>query len=80
VRSQRIVHELKSNHVEWGTYADGSLFGALAVAEGIENAADLQAVAAMGCDLGQGYLLGHPTPKVNFLALLREHALEQETS
>jgi diguanylate cyclase (GGDEF)-like protein len=32
------------------------------LAEGIETAKQLQAVAAMGCELGQGYQLGRPTP------------------
>ena len=42
-------------------------FGALAVAEGIENAADLQAVHRMGCDIGQGFLLGAPDAEGEFL-------------
>ena len=46
-------------------------FGALAVAEGLENAADLQAVHRMGCDIGQGYFLARPMPKASFIALLR---------
>ena len=49
----------------------GAQFGALAVAEGLENAADLQAVHRMGCDIGQGYFLARPMPKAKFLALLR---------
>lgn len=31
-------------------------FGAVAVAEGLKNAADVQAIQRMGCDLGQGFL------------------------
>jgi len=55
-------------------------FQAIAVAEGIENAADLQAVHRMGCDLGQGFFLARPMPKANFLALLRQRALQKQAS
>ena len=55
-------------------------FGALAVAEGIENAADLQAVHRMGCDIGQGFLLARPMPKANFVTLLRQRVLNQQVS
>jgi EAL domain-containing protein (putative c-di-GMP-specific phosphodiesterase class I)/ActR/RegA family two-component response regulator len=49
-------------------------FGALAVAEGLENTADLQAVHRMGCDMGQGFVLARPMPKSNLIALLRQRA------
>jgi EAL domain-containing protein (putative c-di-GMP-specific phosphodiesterase class I) len=55
-------------------------FGAVAVAEGLENVADLQAVHRMGCDVGQGFLLARPMPKTNLIALLRERALQKEIS
>ncbi|MDW2980162.1 EAL domain-containing protein [Rhodanobacter sp. KK11] len=38
------------------------------IAEGIETAAQRDALMAMGCELGQGYLLGRPAP----IALWRE--------
>jgi diguanylate cyclase (GGDEF)-like protein/PAS domain S-box-containing protein len=34
--------------------------GLVAVAEGLETRAQLRALRAIGCDLAQGYLLGHP--------------------
>lgn len=37
-------------------------FNATACAEGIENAADLAAVTAMGCDTAQGFHLARPMP------------------
>ena len=47
-------------------------FGSLAVAIGIENASDLTALVSMGCDLGQGFLLGQPMPEERFIALLKQ--------
>ncbi len=47
-------------------------FGSGAVAEGIENQADLQALMVMGCDFGQGVLIAPPMPKERFLDLLRQ--------
>ena len=55
-------------------------FGALAVAEGLENAADLQAVQRMGCDIGQGFFLARPMPKASFIALLEQRALRKQAS
>ncbi len=40
--------------------------GLKVTAEGIETAAQLSALEACGCDLGQGYLLGRPGPASNF--------------
>ena len=36
--------------------------GATTVAEGIERPAQLAALQLLGCDSGQGYLLGRPAP------------------
>ena len=47
-------------------------FGSAAVAEGVENAADLQALIVMGCDFGQGVLIAPPMPMEQFLGLLRQ--------
>ena len=47
-------------------------FGSAAVAEGIESAADLQALMIMGCDFGQGVLIAPPMPQERFLELLRQ--------
>jgi EAL domain-containing protein (putative c-di-GMP-specific phosphodiesterase class I) len=47
-------------------------FGAAAVAEGVENAADLQALIVMGCDFGQGAAIAPPMPKERFVELLRQ--------
>lgn len=39
--------------------------GAQFIAEGIENPEDLEALRAMGVPLGQGYLLGYPSPNTS---------------
>jgi EAL domain-containing protein (putative c-di-GMP-specific phosphodiesterase class I) len=49
-------------------------FGSVAVAIGIEKASDAIALVSMGCDLGQGFLLGQPMPEDRFLSLLRQRA------
>jgi EAL domain-containing protein (putative c-di-GMP-specific phosphodiesterase class I) len=49
-------------------------FGAVAVAEGLENAADVQAIRQMGCDLGQGFVLARPMPSELFTSALRARA------
>jgi EAL domain-containing protein (putative c-di-GMP-specific phosphodiesterase class I)/CheY-like chemotaxis protein len=49
-------------------------FGVSAVAEGLEEAADIRAVRDMGCDIGQGYFFARPVPKSKFVALLGESA------
>jgi EAL domain-containing protein (putative c-di-GMP-specific phosphodiesterase class I) len=46
-------------------------FGSAAVADGVESAADLQALMVMGCDFGQGPLIAPPLPKQELLDLLR---------
>lgn len=48
-------------------------FGSVAVAEGIDTIADLQALTVMGCDLGQGVLVVAPLPKNQFLDALHQH-------
>ncbi|MBX9775163.1 MAG: EAL domain-containing response regulator [Xanthobacteraceae bacterium] len=52
-------------------------FGSLAVAIGIEKATDALALTSMGCDIGQGFLLGQPMPEDRFISLLRQRAAGQ---
>lgn len=52
-------------------------FGRMAVAIGIEKAADAVALVSMGCDHGQGFLLGQPMPEERFVSLLRQRAANQ---
>jgi EAL domain-containing protein (putative c-di-GMP-specific phosphodiesterase class I) len=52
-------------------------FGSVAVAIGIEKAADALALTSMGCDMGQGFLLGQPMPEDRFMSLLRQRTADQ---
>jgi EAL domain-containing protein (putative c-di-GMP-specific phosphodiesterase class I) len=49
-------------------------FGSVAVAIGIEKASDLVALVSMGCDYGQGFLLGQPMPEARFVSLLKQRS------
>ena len=40
------------------------------IAEGIENASQLDALRSAGCDFGQGYLFGRPSPAEEILGLV----------
>ncbi|WP_189461947.1 bifunctional diguanylate cyclase/phosphodiesterase [Jeongeupia chitinilytica] len=51
-------------------------FGLTVIAEGVEHAADRDALAALGCDVIQGYLLARPMPAA---ALSEWLALREET-
>jgi EAL domain-containing protein (putative c-di-GMP-specific phosphodiesterase class I) len=54
-------------------------FGSVAVGVGIERASDAMALVGMGCDYGQGFLLGQPMPEERFIALLRQRASAAQT-
>src|SRR5262249_3142881 len=55
-------------------------FRAVAVAAGLEQPADLQAIHRMGCDMGQGYPLARPMPKPQFISMVRQSTLERQAS
>ena len=50
----------------------GHVFDLPVVAEGIETRAELEAVAAAGCDLVQGYYFGRPSPLSQAMASLAD--------
>jgi EAL domain-containing protein (putative c-di-GMP-specific phosphodiesterase class I) len=54
--------------------------GLSVVAEGVEDAATCEDLAAMGCDLIQGYFLARPMPLRDFEVWLTEHAGRLVTS
>jgi EAL domain-containing protein (putative c-di-GMP-specific phosphodiesterase class I) len=49
----------------------GRNLGVPTVAEGIERQAELDILLGLGCDLGQGYLLGPPLDMAGTAELLR---------
>ncbi len=51
--------------------------GLRSVAEGVEDAPTLDALAGMGCDVAQGFGIGRPMPQDAFLAWLAEAAAAQ---
>lgn len=52
-------------------------FGSKTVGVGIEKASEALALVSMGCDYGQGFLLGQPMPEDRFVSLLRQRAASQ---
>jgi EAL domain-containing protein (putative c-di-GMP-specific phosphodiesterase class I) len=52
----------------------GRTLGLTIIAEGIEEAGQLDRLRELGCQLGQGYLLGRPVPPADLEALLRQSA------
>jgi EAL domain-containing protein (putative c-di-GMP-specific phosphodiesterase class I) len=48
--------------------------GRVAVATGIEKASDALTLVGLGCDCGQGFLLGQPMPEERFVSLLQQRA------
>ncbi len=65
VGSQRGIRLLR------GMVDVGAALGACIVAEGIETPAQLDLVRALGCDLGQGFLVSHPVDADAVDTLLR---------
>jgi EAL domain-containing protein (putative c-di-GMP-specific phosphodiesterase class I) len=45
-------------------------FGKTSVAEGVELIEHLAVLQNMGCDMAQGYAIGHPMPEHEFLRWL----------
>lgn len=49
--------------------------GCTPVAVGIEHAGEMRALAAMGCDVGQGFIFGQPMPERQLAAMLMRRAV-----
>jgi EAL domain-containing protein (putative c-di-GMP-specific phosphodiesterase class I) len=52
----------------------------VAVAIGVETAAQCQALQLMGCDVGQGFLFGHPLPLEQIIAMVRQRSAKDRRS
>lgn len=55
-------------------------FGTVAVAEGIERASEVRALQEMGCNIGQGYLFAHATPRDTLIASMKKRIADARTS
>jgi len=55
------------------TVALGHALGLRVVAEGIEDGATWDLLAAMGCDIAQGYYIARPLPPDALALWLRDH-------
>jgi EAL domain-containing protein (putative c-di-GMP-specific phosphodiesterase class I)/ActR/RegA family two-component response regulator len=53
--------------------------GCKAVAVGIDRRQDLQVLTQMGCDLGQGALLGPPITKEKLAGMIRQRTIQQQS-
>ena len=49
----------------------------VAVAIGVETSAQAQALEQIGCDVGQGFLYGHPLPLEQLVAMIKQRAAGQ---
>jgi diguanylate cyclase (GGDEF)-like protein len=56
----------------------GRTLGLTIIAEGIEEPGQLEQLRAMGCQLGQGFLMGRPVPPDELESLLRANAAAAE--
>ncbi|WCO66745.1 bifunctional diguanylate cyclase/phosphodiesterase [Iamia majanohamensis] len=56
-----IVHDARDRAIVGAAVALGRSLGFTVVAEGVEDAAQAELLAEMGCDAGQGYHFGEPT-------------------
>jgi diguanylate cyclase (GGDEF)-like protein/PAS domain S-box-containing protein len=67
---QGIEHNPKDAAIAANLVSLAHALGLVAVAEGIETPGQLEQLRELGCDLGQGYLLGRPAPAVAVSELL----------
>ncbi|WP_322511794.1 EAL domain-containing protein, partial [Chloroflexus sp.] len=49
------------------------------VAEGLETASQIERIRAMGCEYGQGYLIGYPLPADDATRVLLNNAIRYHT-
>jgi EAL domain-containing protein (putative c-di-GMP-specific phosphodiesterase class I) len=51
-----------------------------AVAIGVESSAQSDALVRMGCDVGQGFLYGHPLPLEQLLTMIRQRSIKNRAN
>jgi diguanylate cyclase (GGDEF)-like protein/PAS domain S-box-containing protein len=77
---QDLLRDADAHAIVNGVIALGHAMDLRVVAEGVETAAQLRALEAMGCDLGQGFFLSHPLPGEACLAVIREQGIDETVS
>jgi len=55
-------------------------FNTVAVAEGIERASEVRALQEMGCDIGQGHLFAHATPRDKLIESMKKRLAAARTT
>jgi EAL domain-containing protein (putative c-di-GMP-specific phosphodiesterase class I) len=59
----RVIDDRKDQAVVNGMIDLAHALDLVVVAEGVERRGQAELLAGMGCDLAQGFLFGHPTPR-----------------
>ena len=65
-----MAHDLDSRKIVAAVVGLGQSLGLPTVAEGVEELGQAEVVARLGCDIGQGWLFGHPVPAEAVAALM----------
>jgi len=72
-----MLHDAGDHAIVKGIIELAKVFELESVAEGIESAAHLTALAALGCDAGQGYGIARPMPAEDFEAWVADRSSKQ---
>jgi diguanylate cyclase (GGDEF)-like protein len=67
-----IVRQPRDRTIVRSTVELGHSLGLIVVAEGVEDAATLSMLGALGCDLAQGYFIARPMPPASLTHWVRE--------
>jgi EAL domain-containing protein (putative c-di-GMP-specific phosphodiesterase class I)/CheY-like chemotaxis protein len=65
-----MMHDREAMVITRAVVALGRALGLRTVAEGVESEPQLAALAEMGCEMAQGFLIGRPMPAAGFVAWL----------
>lgn len=72
---------MRENHRDYAIVSStielAHTLGLTVTAEGIEDHATLEALAELGCDTAQGYVISHPTIAKEMYQMVGRHYLER---